>query len=111
MHCSMFLFNPPAPTLISTLSLHDALPILGRLDPLLGRGKAGLDVAAVIFRRIADADNRRHETFAGVESDPRSEDTRLNSSHQIISYAVFCLKKKKQLRQGHGRRHYGRHPA
>src|SRR5258708_18035463 len=32
------------------------------------------------------------ELFSGI--DERSEDTRLNSSHQIISYAVFCLKKK-----------------
>src|SRR5947208_11530763 len=37
--------------------------------------------------------------FVDVESDPRLDrkSTRLNSSHQIISYAVFCLKKKKKI--------------
>src|SRR5207244_9867018 len=61
-----------------------------RLDQggLAGRGRFGLgDLPAVAENRhrVRDA----QDVF-------RSEDTRLNSSHQIISYAVFCLKKKKQ---------------
>src|SRR5438094_7755210 len=43
-------------------------------------------------RWIAD---RGHERSPAVE--PRSESTRLNSSHRTISYAVFCLKKKKNI--------------
>src|SRR5207244_12623157 len=78
---STFFFNDTPPTEIYTLSLHDALPILRR-DP----GSAG-----------------RIQRGGGVPERPRSrrrirrsESTRLNSSHQIISYAVFCLKKKKK---------------
>src|SRR6185436_18541544 len=71
-----FFFNDTATTEIYTLSLHDALPILSRA----GRGRHGLP------RLARGAGERRL-------SDRKS--TRLNSSHQIISYAVFCLKKKK----------------
>src|SRR5258708_17901816 len=40
---------------------------------------------------------REHDSVVGVGREPlRSEEPRLNSSHQIISYAVFCLKKKKK---------------
>src|SRR3954462_10898357 len=71
-----FFFNDTATTEIYTLSLHDALPIShteGFLCPSIARktpgGKHGLD----------------------------RKSTRLNSSHTIISYAVFCLKKKKKV--------------
>src|SRR2546428_3799647 len=76
-----FFFNDTATTEIYTLSLHDALPILAHAltdDPLVA-GKAG-----------AGDVERRQESGAG---DRKS--TRLNSSHDQISYAVFCLKKKK----------------
>src|SRR5215204_6669787 len=76
-----FFFNDTATTEIYTLSLHDALPIF--LD-----GKAGFYFAffqALWFRMLVDA--KLHE------KDRKS--TRLNSSHTVISYAVFCLKKKK----------------
>src|SRR2546429_1471582 len=77
-----FFFNDTATTEIYTLSLHDALPILGA-----GRSGVGAHV------RVPD----RAEARGG---DPdRSSDrksTRLNSSHGYISYAVFCLKKKKK---------------
>src|SRR5437867_6684987 len=74
---SFFFFNDPATTEIYTLSLHDALPILG-----------GAALRPDGFRRSEDADvhSRRRQ-------DRKS--TRLNSSHRTISYAVFCLKKKK----------------
>src|SRR2546430_8700381 len=77
--CFFFFFNDTATTEIYTLSLHDALPILsGRLDGLHDERQRLLIRAQV-----------------GGKADRKS--TRLNSSHSQISYAVFCLKKKKQL--------------
>src|SRR2546430_14316372 len=73
-----FFFNDTATTEIYTLSLHDALPISGRA------GEDGRDEEA--------AGGGRHRD-AGGGRDRKS--TRLNSSHSQISYAVFCLKKKK----------------
>src|SRR3712207_8430602 len=87
-----FFFNDTATTEIYTLSLHDALPICaGQLaGPARARGRA------VGPRRGAD---RRHAVRrARARARARGEDrksTRLNSSHANISYAVFCLKKKK----------------
>src|SRR2546426_2112771 len=46
----------------------------------------------------ATSESRCEEPSALLEDRPRNEDrksTRLNSSHLVISYAVFCLKKKK----------------
>src|SRR3712207_9064855 len=74
-----FFFNDTATTEIYTLSLHDALPISGA-D--LGRPAARERI------EVAEGGVRRSET------DRKS--TRLNSSHANISYAVFCLKKKKK---------------
>src|SRR2546430_5619880 len=75
-----FFFNDTATTEIYTLSLHDALPICKRLP---GRRAAACRDMAV---RKA-----RH----GSRSPRDRKSTRLNSSHSQISYAVFCLKKKK----------------
>src|SRR5215216_6994449 len=69
-----FFFNDTATTEIYTLSLHDALPILSQRC-LRTRGRP----------RSTGCPARRQDR----------KSTRLNSSHQIISYAVFCLKKKK----------------
>src|SRR2546429_7170458 len=79
---SFFFFNDTATTEIYTLSLHDALPIF--------RTEHGIEEAV------------QHHHFPGVLLFERSEErdrksTRLNSSHGYISYAVFCLKKKKKL--------------
>src|SRR2546429_5532109 len=72
-----FFFNDTATTEIYTLSLHDALPIsLGR--PALDRQQSPNEIRPPV---------------AEPERDRKS--TRLNSSHGYISYAVFCLKKKK----------------
>src|SRR2546430_9363341 len=82
-----FFFNDTATTEIYTLSLHDALPIYARAP-----------VAAPARRRSGPA---RHDQIPG-RSRRRAQDrksTRLNSSHSQISYAVFCLKKKKKRRQ------------
>src|SRR5690348_17631852 len=85
----LFFFNDTATTEIYTLSLHDALPICGSGDqPAAVRAHRG--PARLHDRRPA----RR----------PRGEDrksTRLNSSHPSISYAVFCLKKKKKQKHIH----------
>src|SRR5258708_23918398 len=91
-----FFFNDTATTEIYTLSLHDALPIWGDAGdaarrcsfPVCGlveRGGVGVDRGSRLAGRRASAPGRR---FLDRKS------TRLNSSHQIISYAVFCLKKK-----------------
>src|SRR5258708_30211731 len=79
-----FFFNDTATTEIYTLSLHDALPILDGRAPI-----RRLDLRARPKRA------RLPHVPAGFEQ-PDRKSTRLNSSHQIISYAVFCLKKKKK---------------
>src|SRR5256885_13415009 len=77
-----FFFNDTATTEIYTLSLHDALPI----SHAAGRCEVPL------------RDRQRHagglRLQPGRQADRKS--TRLNSSHLVISYAVFCLKKKKK---------------
>src|SRR4051812_50185674 len=72
----VFFFNDTSPTEISTLSLHDALPIFRA---------AGVPRWV---RRVVGADRQ----LSRLHQDRKS--TRLNSSHMSISYAVFCLKKK-----------------
>src|SRR4051794_41350991 len=87
-----FFFNDPATTEIYPLSLHDALPIyrpgfaLRVIEPV----EAGIGV------RLQDAGEPGQMPLgvrAAAIGDRKS--TRLNSSHPSISYAVFCLKKKK----------------
>src|SRR2546429_6013290 len=78
-----FFFNDTATTEIYTLSLHDALPI--SLAGLKSKDASTYEKAAEFLAK--------HPQQA--REDRKS--TRLNSSHGYISYAVFCLKKKKQL--------------
>src|SRR5687768_18256006 len=78
-----FFFNDTATTEIYTLSLHDALPISRRV---LCRIEPFWKLTAKLT--IWDARN------SACPRDRKS--TRLNSSHGYISYAVFCLKKKKK---------------
>src|SRR2546422_8554507 len=95
-----FFFNDTATTEIYTLSLHDALPIsshshsvsCGRSRCLRGRAYS---TAMIVYLNGDYTDRAR----AAVSVDDRGLDrksTRLNSSHGYISYAVFCLKKKKK---------------
>src|SRR5207249_6044716 len=104
-------FTAPPPAQLSTLSLHDALPISNltaaraddvgvRLEqadellagrhrltaehPALALGEDARDQRQIMVNRGAPALGRR----------PDRKSTRLNSSHVSISYAVFCLKKK-----------------
>src|SRR2546426_2983273 len=81
----LFFFNDTATTEIYTLSLHDALPICGH-ETARVHGRhcrvAARPVDGAARKRVADR-----------------KSTRLNSSHLVISYAVFCLKKKKNNRE------------
>src|SRR3712207_8364205 len=90
----IFFFNDTATTEIYTLSLHDALPIfdgdvLHRLVACLADHQ--LPLGDVLAR--AGVGDQRAARLVDVLGDRKS--TRLNSSHANISYAVFCLKKKK----------------
>src|SRR6516225_11324686 len=71
-----FFFNDTATTEIYTLSLHDALPICSQ--------------------RFCTAWRPECLPSTSVAVTPDRKSTRLNSSHMSISYAVFCLKKKKK---------------
>src|SRR5438552_5265369 len=73
-----FFFNDTATTEIYTLSLHDALPI------------------SSTARRTPRGSGARPPRSCPSRFSRDRKSTRLNSSHQIISYAVFCLKKKKK---------------
>src|SRR2546430_11186170 len=81
-----FFFNDTATTEIYTLSLHDALPIYSIKGEAL--------VCFCVLRKGANGDVA---LAAELKSDRKS--TRLNSSHSQISYAVFCLKKKKKTQE------------
>src|SRR5207302_2760741 len=91
------LITDTATTALYTLSLHDALPIC----PGLGQGRArpadrAEDLArrpGVRHRQAGGHPDRGGGHVRGRHGDRKS--TRLNSSHVKISYAVFCLKKKK----------------
>src|SRR5712664_4308201 len=78
-HIFFFFFNYTATTEIYTLSLHDALPIFPHSPKYAWR----------LLNRASTS---------GVWKDRKS--TRLNSSHDQISYAVFCLKNKKKTKHG-----------
>src|SRR5207302_9396794 len=86
---SFFFFTATSTTIIYTLSLHDALPISTQGDAgftitggLTGPGsRIGSDVSLQVSAGSIDR-----------------KSTRLNSSHVKISYAVFCLKKKKKTK-------------
>src|SRR2546422_8437309 len=81
-----FFFNDTANTEIYTLSLHDALPIsLVKFSPYAIPLPPETMIFAAVSSGRSDFDSSR----------PDRKSTRLNSSHGYISYAVFCLKKKK----------------
>src|SRR5699024_12423779 len=97
---AVFSFDAPAPTQIYTLSLHDALPIslagpkehrsgdvvVGPRPQFLQEGAEGQ--RPCVYRKPGEPISYH------IQGDRKS--TRLNSSHVSISYAVFCLKKKKK---------------
>src|SRR2546427_12648355 len=81
-----FFFNDTATTEIYTLSLHDALPIY----------HPGLRAAGAVARSQDGNGRRVHHPRPAARLRRDRKSTRLNSSHSQISYAVFCLKKKKE---------------
>src|SRR3989449_7240169 len=81
----IFFFNDTATTEIYTLSLHDALPICTSRTRCSSSGSGASSAAGSRFPWIARSGDRKS--------------TRLNSSHGYISYAVFCLKKKKRQKR------------
>src|SRR5437762_11310079 len=93
----LFFFNVPSTTELYPLSLHDALPICSRA--------ASLNSTATNTRifppslRPPRLRGGRREGGKMRVLDRKS--TRLNSSHRCISYAVFCLKKKKKHKKQH----------
>src|SRR3712207_7553251 len=93
-----FFFNDTATTEIYTLSLHDALPILARREVALverrPRGDRPRRAAHHPHDLLGHADDRPLDARLLRHALDRKS-TRLNSSHANISYAVFCLKKKK----------------
>src|SRR5207253_9726566 len=98
---SPFFSTPPSTTELSPLSLHDALPIFvvvddGSTDPatLADLDRLRAEGILVVSQDNAGLSSAR---MTGVAEDRKS--TRLNSSHVAISYAVFCLKKKKKQKK------------
>src|SRR5205814_9470452 len=101
--------QPPAPTYIYTLSLHDALPIFLRRGTVGDREVVGRGIGHHTTGLVGEAHRR---PAAALQGQPRADvqrpvvvpalvgqdrkSTRLNSSHLGISYAVFCLKKKRE---------------
>src|SRR5437588_12909450 len=93
---SSFFFIDTATTAIYTLSLHDALPILTPEDSVVSVRSASCALER-IASEVEDASAPRVCSIS-EESCLDRKSTRLNSSHTVISYAVFCLKKKKYQR-------------
>src|SRR5690606_40264185 len=110
MPSSLFA-HATAPTALYTLSLHDALPIWLRIDdPETGP----INISYIIedwgnkrlrITQIEYEDRKSKALMLGDEDEIEITDndidrksTRLNSSHVKISYAVFCLKKKKKIK-------------
>src|SRR5689334_23615178 len=106
---SFFFFNDTATTEIYTLSLHDALPISNTSSNVGQKGSAVVRLGpahqvAVVERAanmragqdLGGNTSNVGQTLAGARDGQDRKSTRLNSSHSSISYAVFCLKKKKK---------------
>src|SRR2546421_3475694 len=103
-----FFFNDTATTEIYTLSLHDALPICSIVGCARARSTARRQPATTARRvgrststparasKVSARTVPRRATTHGSTSTIDRKSTRLNSSHDQISYAVFCLKKKKK---------------
>src|SRR5699024_11869894 len=99
----LFFFPAPSTTVFYTLSLHDALPILASISALR---RFGLSNNVTISSEFTFLDSNNSvidfkvvpvsKISSIIKRDRKS--TRLNSSHVSISYAVFCLTKKKYIR-------------
>src|SRR3712207_9109012 len=96
-HVLLFFFNDTATTEIYTLSLHERSSDL----PVGDAAGVALEVQhgrpPGLRRRVpcGERDAVRHRQAQDLDARKDRKSTRLNSSHANISYAVFCLKKKK----------------
>src|SRR5207248_11332594 len=98
---------PTLPAPMDTPSLHDALPILQvfgihrKRDHVVGRVMREIEVCDLGYLSCSEYHQAVHTSFRTriVNSKRDRKSTRLNSSHRTISYAVFCLKKKKNSRK------------
>src|SRR5438034_3793378 len=89
--------NDTSPTEIYTLSLHDALPISGsELASRHLQTRRPCPAWSLAFQenRRAFPSGREQAGRRAARNHKDRKSTRLNSSHTVISYAVFCLKKK-----------------
>src|SRR5206468_11386230 len=107
LYLSLFFFNHTPPTAIYPLSLHDALPICCftksknwfsvHSGSTNRRSRASGSTAGAVgwpIMRFSEVDQRSRYPVHSLDR----KSTRLNSSHDQISYAVFCLKKKKIIK-------------
>src|SRR5688500_19400117 len=96
-YCASFFSNATSPTYIYTRSLHDALPILFTLIKYIEYSLSHFPTFPLA--KIGEKKQHvPHDRLPSTEPKPTVLDrksTRLNSSHLVISYAVFCLKKKR----------------
>src|SRR5690554_7326330 len=90
---------------IYTLSLHDALPILQLLQKSAAQLRQHTDSLIAYYQNLPTEEqekelerisNELRELIADYKARTDRKSTRLNSSHVRISYAVFCLKKKRK---------------
>src|SRR3712207_7205979 len=96
----VFFFNDTATTEIYTLSLHDALPIFELAIPAIRINMLVFPIIGyqmVVTNFFQCIGKVKISIFLSLSRQLDRKSTRLNSSHANISYAVFCLKKKKIL--------------
>src|SRR2546427_12946733 len=91
----LFFFNDTATTEIYTLSLHDALPICRAAATRAWIAFGTWNWVIRSLNRGEGEELSRQDRSKQYSSNQDRKSTRLNSSHSQISYAVFCLKKKK----------------
>src|SRR5256885_15457612 len=96
----LFFFNDTATTEIYTLSLHDALPIL-KIKNIYKTAKMSSTGKDKSEANIPSSDDASIKIDVSADSQIDRKSTRLNSSHLVISYAVFCLKKKTKAPSRH----------
>src|SRR5688500_19541604 len=92
------MFDSPVTPGLYTLSLHDALPIshAGQSGGIAnGGGSPSRDSWTTRTTSGITSPARWITTWSPIRTSLDRKSTRLNSSHLVISYAVFCLKKKK----------------
>src|SRR5690242_21711192 len=103
MHSCLFILTNTATPEIYTLSLHDALPISAVVSVAFmdvspfGCVRSGcVEKRGTVGHGSQQRRQRRGDQQSGTDGGKDRKSTRLNSSHMSISYAVFCLKKKKR---------------